>query len=242
LDAQQNIQFTATVTVDNSNIANSNITIPYRVDAGNKLQYAELAKLDLPLMNVDAPLYEGQSIFKDFSGVGRFYQSELTFRTSDFGRFVDASGVVIFQHPTIDACFEVDVTSKYSGGAVDSSATSSHSFCVMSLSTLQQQINEDRNQLQNYVIDLGLTTHVNTPLMLPLKSWNHQFPIRWVVLTGQVEYFDLTNLNSGIVVVNTTNPAITSGISLSLEATIDVEAGTPRVQTNKLVLITVLDE
>jgi hypothetical protein len=75
-----------------------------------------------------------------------------------------------------------------------------------------------------------------------LKSWNHQFPIRWEVLTGQVEYFDLTNLNSGIVVVNTTNPAITSGISLSLTATIDVVAGTPPVQTNKLVLITVLDE
>jgi hypothetical protein len=240
LDAQQNIQFTANV-----NVANSNITIPYRVDAGNKLQYAQLAKLDLPLMNVDAPLYEGQSIFKDFSGVGRFYRSELTFRTSDFGRFVDASGVVIFQHPTIDACFEVDVTSKYSGGAVDSSATSSHSFCVMSLSTLQKQINEDRNQLQNYVIDLGLTTHVNTPLMLPLKSWNHQLPIRWEVLTGQdaiLEYFDLTNLNSGIVVVNTTNPAITSGISLRLSATIDIVAGTPPVQTNKLVLITVLDE
>ena len=196
-------------------------------------------------MNVDAPLYEGQSIFKDFSGVGRFYRSELTFRTSDFGRFIDASGVVIFQHPTIDACFEVDVTSKYSGGAVDSSATSSHSFCVMSLSSLQKQINEDRNQLQNYVIDLGLTTHVNTPLTLPLKSWNHQFPIRWEVLTGQdaiLEYFDLTNLNSGIVVVNTTNPAITSGISLRLEATIDVDAGTPPVQTKKLVLITVLDE
>ena len=240
LDAQQNIQFTANV-----NVANSNIIIPYRVDAGNKLQYAELAKLDLPLMNVDAPLYEGQSIFKDFSGVGRFYRSELTFRTSDFGRFIDASGVVIFQHPTIDACFEVDVTSKYSGGAVDSSATSSHSFCVMSLSSLQKQINEDRNQLQNYVIDLGLTTHVNTPLTLPLKSWNHQFPIRWEVLTGQdaiLQYFDLTNLNSGIVVVNTTNPAITSGISLRLTANIDVVAGTPPVQTNKLVLITVLDE
>jgi hypothetical protein len=240
LDAQQNIQFTANV-----NVANNNIAIPYRVDAGNKLQYAQLAKLDLPLMNVDAPLYEGQSIFKDFSGVGRFYRSELTFRTSDFGRFIDASGVVIYQHPTIDACFEVDVTSKYSGGAVDSSATSSHSFCVMSLSTLQKQINEDRNQLQNYVIDLGLTTHVNTPLMLPLKSWNHQLPIRWEVLTGQdaiLQYFDLTNLNSGIVVVNTTNPAITSGISLRLSATIDIVAGTPPVQTNKLVLITVLDE
>jgi hypothetical protein len=115
----------------------------------------------------------------------------------------------------------------------------------MSLRTLQQQINEDRNQLQNYIIDLGLMSHVNTPLSLPLKSWNHQFPIRWEVLTGQdaiLEYFNLTNINSGIVVVNSTSPTITGGISLRLTATIDVVAGTPPVQTNKLVLITVVDE
>jgi len=240
LDAQQNIQFTANV-----NVANSNITIPYRVDAGTKQQYANFAKLDLPLMNVESPLYQGQSIFKDFNGIGRFYRSQLSFQTSDFGRFVDASGVVIFQHPTIDVCFEVNITSKYSGGSVDSSVASTHSFCVMSLRTLQQQINEDRNQLQNYIIDLGLMSHVNTPLSLPLKSWNHQFPIRWEVLTGQdaiLEYFNLTNINSGIVVVNSTSPTITGGISLRLTATIDVVAGTPPVQTNKLVLITVVDE
>lgn len=242
LDAQQNIQFTANVNVSapNNNIINS-----YRVDVGNKALYTNLATMDLPVMNVDAPLYQGQSIFKDFNGQGRFYRSQLSFYTTDFGRFIDASGVVIFQHPTIDACFDVEVTSKYSGGVVESSASSTHSFCVMSLKTLQQQINEDRNQLQNYVIDLGLTSHVNTPLTLPTKSWIHQFPIRWEVLTGQeaiLEYFDLTNINSGIVVVNTTNPTIADGISLRLSAVIDVVAGTPPVQTNKLVLIRVLEE
>ena len=240
LDAQQNIQFTANV-----NVPNNNISIPYRVDAGTKEQYTNFATMDLPIMNVDKPLYQGQSLFESFNGQGRFYRSQLSFFANDFGRFVDGSGVVIFQHPTVDACFEVEVTSKYSGGVVESSVSNKHPFCVMSLSTLQQQINEDRTQLQNYVIDLGLTSHVNTPITLPTTSWIHQFPIRWEVLSGQeaiLEYFNVTNINSGIIVVNTTNPTIAGGISLRLTARIDVVAGTPPVQTNKLVLIRVIEE
>jgi hypothetical protein len=240
LDAQQNIQFTANV-----NVPNNNISIPYRVDAGTKQQYTNFATMDLPIMNVDKPLYQGQSLFESFNGQGRFYRSQLSFFANDFGRFVDGSGVVIFQHPTVDACFEVEVTSKYSGGVVESSVSNKHPFCVMSLSTLQQQINEDRTQLQNYVIDLGLTSHVNTPITLPTTSWIHQFPIRWEVLSGQeaiLEYFNVTNINSGIIVVNTTNPTIADGISLRLTARIDVVAGTPPVETTKLVLIRVIEE
>ena len=239
LDAQQTIQFTANVNVPNSNISNS-----YRVDAGSKQQYTKLATMDLPLMNVKTSLYQGQSIFENFNALGRFYRSQISFYTTDFGRFIDASGVVIFQHATVDACFDVVVTSKYSGGVVDSSVTRTESFCVMSLRTLQQRINEDRNQLQNYVIDLGLMDHVNTPLLLPTISWNHQFPIRWTVQENQsnLDYFNLTNINSGIIVVNTTSPTITGGISLRLTATIDVVAGTPPVQTTKLILIEIEEE
>lgn len=239
LDVQQTVQLTASV-----NVPNNNITLTYKVDTGNRVLYRKFATMDLPVTNTKSPLYPGQSIFENYSSQGRFYKSQISFYTTDFGRFVDASGVVIFQHPTIDACFDAVVTAKYSGGVVESSVSTTESFCVMSTKTLQQQINEDRNQLQDYVIDLGISSHVDTPVVLPLKSWLHQLPVRWEVVEEQesiLEFFDLTNISSGIVVVKTTNEDIADGISLRLNAVVDVVAGTPPVQRNKQILIQVQD-
>lgn len=239
LDVQQTILLTAMV-----NVPNNNIALTYKVDTGSRQQYSAFATMDLPVMNTKTALYQGQSIFDDYSSIGRFYRSQVSFYTTDFGRFIDASGVVIFQHPTVDACFDAVVTTKYSGGVIESTVSRTESFCVMSLKTLQQQINEDRNQLQNYVIDLGLTSHVNTPITLPLRSWLHQLPLRWEVVEGQesiLQFFDLTNINSGIVVVNTTNETLAAGTSLRLNAIVTIVAGTPPVQTNKLILIEIQD-
>jgi hypothetical protein len=240
LDASQTIQVTATI-----NVPNSDISTTYKVDTGNKRQYTEFAAMDLPAMNTDSALIQGESIFADDATQGAFYRSQIRFYTTDFGRFINAQGDVIYQHPTIDACFEAVVTSTFSGGVVDASVSASHPFCVMSLKTLQDQMNEDRDQLQDYVIDLALKSHVDTPLRLPLQGWVHQHPIRWEIVEGQEElldYVELSGLSSGLVVMKTSTSDIPVGFSLRLTAVIDVTAGTPPVAATKEVTIEVLGE
>jgi hypothetical protein len=237
LDGQQTIQITANV-----NIAENNISSSYRVHAGNSEIYSYFATADLPVMNNQTSLIQGQSLFTTPWPRGQFYRSQLSVVATDFGQFVDDSGIVIYQHPTIDACFDAVVTSKYLGGVQEASASFTDSFCVMSLKTLQEQMNQDRDQLQNYLIDLTFTSHVDTPLNLPLQGWIHQHPIRWEVVDDQTEvlqYFDVTNLASGLVVVKTTMTDIPDDLSLRLNAVIDVTAGTPPVAASKEIVIEV---
>jgi hypothetical protein len=237
LDVSQTIPLTV-----NFNVPNNDISLSYKVHPGNKSIYTVLATKDLPDMNNERALIQGQSIFKTSITEGQFYRSQLGFVSNDFGQFINSQGVVIYQHPIIDACFEVTVISTYSGGSVDASVSESHSVCVMSLRTLQAQMNSDRNQLKNYVVDLTLHAHVNRPLLLPRFSWSYQYPIRWEVVEGQgavLNFFDLTNLTSGIVVVSTTNPSLNVGTTLRLNAIIDVTAGSPSVRANKEITIEV---
>lgn len=223
LDVGQTLQLTA-----NLNVPNNDISTTFRVDVGNRVLYSRFSTMDLPVMNPVTSLYLGQSIFQSFSNQGRFYRSQISFTSTDFGQFVNAQGVVIFQHPTIDACFDAFVNSNY-GGVVETSATVQHPFCVLSVKSVQDQMKKDSDQLQNYVINLGMSSHVNTTLNLPLTGWVHQLPITYAVDMDQasVEYFDLTNLGSGIVVVRTTNANLTAGTTLRLTATIDLAVGTP---------------
>jgi hypothetical protein len=226
----------------NVNVTNNDISLSYKVHPGNPSTYAKLAARDLPEMNNERALIQGQSIFKTSIAEGQLFRSQLRFVSSDFGQFINSQGVVIYQHPTIDACFDVTVTSTYSGGSVDASVSETHSVCVLSLRTLQAQMNSDRNQLKNYVVDLATNAHVDQPLLLPRFSWSHQYPIRWEVVEGQgaiLNFFDLTNLTSGIVVVSTTNPSLNVGTTLRLNAILDVIAGTPTVRANKEITIEV---
>ena len=237
LDGQQTIQITANVNVPENNISNS-----YRVHPGSREVYLDNATLDLPSMNNQRPLIQGQSIFGSAFPVGPFYRSQLSFVATDFGQFVNEFGIVIYQHPTIDACFDAVVTSKYSGGVQEASTSFTDSFCVMSIKTLQDQMNQDRDQLKDYLIDLTFTSHVDTPLQLPLEGWIHQHPIRWEVVDDQTEvlqYFDVTNLASGLIVVKTTMTDIPVDLSLQLNAVIDITAGTPPVAASKEIVIEV---
>lgn len=239
LDVQQNIQITANVNIPNNNISNS-----YRVNVGNKELYTRFATADLPKMNNQTALISGQSIFQTSITQGQFYRSNLSVTASDFGQFIDDQGIVIFQHPTLEACFEAEISSNYSGGVQTASVAFNDSFCIMSLKMLQTQMNEDRDQLQDYIIDLTFTSHVDTPLTLPLQGYINQHPIRWEVVADQEEllqYFDLTNVSSGLVVVKTATTEIPVGLSLRLNAIIDVTAGSPSVSSAKEITIEVQD-
>jgi hypothetical protein len=234
LDFQLDIPLTAVVSAGN------NITKTFRVDVGNQERYLEFARLDLPNLNTHYAMMVGDSLFENYVTTGQYYRSQITFYTTDFGRFVDAQGTIIYQHPTLDACFDIVVSSRYSGGATQSIATTSETFCVLSEASLLKRLQEDRDQLRSYIIDLSTTSHANTPLSLPITGFVHGYPIRWEVVEGQdllLPSFDLTNLASGQVIVRTAEGLLESADRLRLRGVVDVAVGNPTIDVVKEIVV-----
>jgi len=234
LDFASDVSLTATF-----NVGNSPLTKTFRADSGNKNRYTLFATEDLPVVTVSDQMIKGQSLFESFSNTGRFYNSQITFYTTDFGQFVNAQGEVIYQHPTIDACFDIVVTARYSAGSVQSVATSSNEFCVLSEQSLLAQMNADRDRLSNYLVSLRLTSHTDTVKSLPLEGFTHGHPIRWEVLPNQdavLSSFDVTNLASGIVVVKTSTGSLTAGNELRLRAIFEVPGSATLLSTKEVVI------
>jgi hypothetical protein len=237
LDFPADVPLTATL-----NVGNNSVTKTFRVDAGNKDRYETFATLDLPILTTSRQMVVGDSLFESFSSTGRFYRSQITFYSTDFGQFVNAQGQIIGQHPTIDVCFEVVVTARYSGGTQEASVTKQDEFCILSAQTLLKQMNEDKDQLVDYVLSLGLSSHVDQPLTLPLNGLIHGHPIRWEVVENQealLEGFHTSGLSSGLVLVKTSSGSLSNGDVLRLRAIMDVSVGTPPVLVAKEIRIEV---
>jgi hypothetical protein len=237
LDFPADVPLTATL-----NVGNNSVTKTFRVDAGNKDRYETFATLDLPILTTSRQMVVGDSLFESFSSTGRFYRSQITFYSTDFGQFVNAQGQIIGQHPTIDVCFEVVVTARYSGGTQEASVTKQDEFCILSAQTLLKQMNEDKDQLVDYVLSLGLSSHVDQPLTLPLNGLIHGHPIRWEVVENQealLEGFHTSGLSSGLVLVKTSSGSLSSGDVLRLRGIVDVSVGTPPVLVAKEIRIEV---
>lgn len=237
LDFPADIPLTATF-----NVPNQAITKTFRVDAGNKDRYATFATLDLPVLTTSRQMVIGDSLFESFSTTGQYYGSQLTFYATDFGQFVNAQGQIISQHPTIDVCFDVVVTARYSGGTTEATGTMQDEFCILSSQTLLQQMNEDRDQLVDYVLSLRLSSQVDQPLTLPLNGFLHGHPIRWEVVENQealLDAFNTSGLSSGVVVVTFSTGSLSSGDELRLRGVIDVTVGSPPVLVAKEIRIEV---
>ncbi len=234
VDFATNISLTASF-----NVGNQSITKTFRADAGNKERYDLFATQDLPVITASNSMIKGQSLFDSFTSTGRFYKSQITFYTTDFGKFVNAQGEIIYQHPTIDACFEIVVSARYTGGTVQSIATSSHEFCVLSEQSLLAQMNADRDSLSNYLVSLRLTSHVDTLLQLPLVGLTYRHPIRWEVLPNQeviLESIDVSNLASGIVIVKSSTGSLSSGDRLRVRAVFEVAESSSLLSTKEVVI------
>jgi hypothetical protein len=234
LDFATNLSLTA-----NFNAGNQSITKTFRADAGNKERYHLFATRDLPVITASDSMIKGQSLFESFTSTGRFYGSQITFYTTDFGQFVNPQGEIIYQHPTIDACFDIVVSARYTGGTVQSVATSSHEFCVLSEQSLLAQMNADRDSLSDYFVSLRLTSHVDTLLQLPLLGLTYHHPIRWEVLPNQeaiLESVDVSNLASGIVVVKSSSGSLISGDELRLRAVFEVTESSTLLSTKEVII------
>ena len=222
------------------NIGNNVISKTFRVDAGSIERYERFATTDLPVPHTTLEMIRGQSLFDAFSAVGPFYKSDVSFYTTDFGRFVNPAGTIIFQHPTVDACFEVVTAATYSGGTKDATATMTSPFCVISQQRMLDQISIDRKQLKDYIIDLRLMGHADQTFVLPTKGMTSQHPITWTVLNNpNANVYDVSALASGVVRVATTNPALTAGDDLQLRATFDVIVGPPAVDLDETIVVRV---
>jgi len=221
------------------NAGNQSITKTFRADAGNKERYTLFATQDLPVITASNSMIKGQSLFESFNNAGRFYNSQISFLTTDFGQFVNAQGEIIYQHPTVDACFDIIVSAGYTGGSVPIIATSTDEFCVLSERSLLAQMNTDRDSLSDYVVSLRLTSHVDTVLQLPLLGLTFGHPIRWEVLANQediLEFVDVSNLASGIVVMETSSGSLVSGEELRLRAIFEVAGSSTLLSTKEIVI------
>lgn len=235
LDFLSDVPLTATL-----NVENNVVTKTFRVDIGNKDRYLGFATQDLPKFTTSLQMILGDSLFANYSLLGRFYRSEITFYTTDFGQFVDSQGKIIKQDPTIDACFEVVVSARYNGGTNQSKVTVTEPFCILSQASLIAQMREDRDQIRDYIVDLSMTANADIILNVPLSGFFHQYPIRWEVLEGQealLEQFDLTGLNSGVIVVKSASGALVAGDRLRLRAVIDIPVESLTDEISKLVVI-----
>lgn len=237
LDFPADIPLTATLSVPNNSI-----TKTFRVDAGNKDRYLTFATMDVPVLTAHRDMVIGDSLFASFSPTGQFYRSQITFYTTDFGQFVNSQGQIISQHPTIDVCFDVVVTARYSGGTQEAKVTTQEEFCILSAQTLLNQMNQDRDRLVDYVLSLRLTSHVDQPLSLPLNGFLHGHPIRWEVVSGQeaiLESFNTSGLASGVIIVNTSTGSLQNGDALRLRGIVDVTVGSPPILVAKEIRIDV---
>ena len=220
LDFQQDIPITATF-----NLPNTTHAVSYRLDAGRTTIYEEFTSLDMPTFTSSNVMIPGQELFSPLGNRGQRFGSELSFITTDFGRFVNNSGVIIYQHPTEDACFELRFTSKYSGGTTNFTQTKQEPFCVISTRTLQTRLNLDRDEVSNVVIDLSLNNHRDRVVTLPTVGDVFGYPLRWSVKSGEIvdpALYDTTNIASGIIVIKTSNQDFTASDDLVLTLTVEV--------------------
>lgn len=220
LDFQQDIPLTATF-----NLPNTTHAVSYRLDAGRVSIYEEFTILDMPTFTTSEVMIPGQSLFTPFTTRGERFGSELSFITTDFGRFVNASGIIIYQHPTEDACFELRFTSKYSGGITSSTTRQDKPFCVISTRTLQTRLNQDRDQVDNVIVDLSLNSHRDRVITLPTVGEIHGYPLRWSVKSGEIvdpAFYDTTNIGSGIITMKSSNQDFTANDDLVLTLTVEV--------------------
>ena len=220
LDFQQDIPITATF-----NLPNTTHAVSYRLDAGRATIYEEFTLLDLPTFTTSDVMIPGQALFSPQGNRGQRFGSELSFITTDFGRFVNNSGVIIYQHPTEDACFELRFTSKYSGGITYFTQTKQEPFCVISTRTLQTRLNRDRDEVSNVVVDLSLNNHRDRVLTLPTVGDVYGYPLRWSVKSGEIvdpALYDTSNIASGIIIIKTSNQDFTASDDLVLTLTAEV--------------------
>lgn len=220
LDFQQDIPLTATF-----NLPNTTHAVSYRLDAGRASIYEEFTMLDLPTFTTSDVMVPGQALFTPLSTRGERFGSELSFITTDFGRFVNASGVIIYQHPTEDACFELRFSAKYSGGITSSTTRQIEPFCVIATRTLQARMNLDRDQVSNIVVDLSLNAHRDREIILPTVGEIHGYPLRWSVKTGEIvdpALYDTSKLGSGLITIKSSNQDFTASDDLILTLTVEV--------------------
>jgi hypothetical protein len=207
------------------NLPNTTHTQIYRLDAGSPSVYEEFTIQDLPTITVSNDMIPGQSIFDNYSAVGLKYGSSISFITTDFGQFVNPSGIIIYQHPTEDACFEVRLTARYSGGVNVHSTTVTESFCVLSTKSLQARMNLDKDALTSIVIDRSTYDHVDLRLSLPTTGSIYAYPVRYALKDGQTldsGLIDVSLLSSGILLIQTTEDIVVSQSPVVLVATIEV--------------------
>ena len=220
MDFQMDIPLTATF-----NLPSTSHTQTFRLDAGSKSVYEEFTRSDLPTITTSNQMIAGQSIFENYTTVGQKYGSTIRFITTDFGQFVNQSGVIIYQHPTEDACFEVRLSASYSGGTLMHTTTLTENFCVLSTKSLQSRINQDKDALQDVVIDRSTFDHFDVVLALPTEGLIHQYPIRYAVKEGQSidsGLIDVSFLSSGLIEVETTNEDVVAQSPVVLVATIEI--------------------
>ena len=220
LDFQQDIPITASF-----NLPNTTHAVSYRLDAGRASIYEEFAGADLPTFTTSDVMIPGQALFSPLGNRGQDYGSELSFITTDFGRFVNSSGVIIYQHPTVDACFDLRFSSKYSGGITNVTVTNEESFCVISTRTLQTRLNLDRDEVDDVVIDLSLNTHRDRVLTLPTVGDIYGYPLRWTIKSGEIvdpALYDVSAIGSGVVVIKTSNQDFTASDDIVLTLTVEV--------------------
>ena len=220
LDFQQDIPLTATF-----NLPNTTHAVSYRLDAGRASIYEEFTSLDMPIFTTSSVMIPGQGLFDPLGSRGQQFGSELSFITTDFGRFVNASGVIIYQHPTEDACFELRFTSRYSGGLNNYSQIKEEPFCVISTRRLQTRLNADRDQVENIVVDLSINNHRDRVITLPILGEVHGYPLLWTVKSGEVvdpNLFDTSAIASGVIIVKTSNQDFTASDDLVLSVTVEI--------------------
>jgi len=220
LDFQQDILITARF-----NLPNVSHTVSYRLDAGRESIYQEFTTLDMPTFTTSQEMIPGQSLFTLPSNRGQFFGSELSFITTDFGRFVNSSGVIISQHLTEDACFDLRFSAKYSGGITSYTLTKEEPFCIISTRTLQTRLSRDLNEVDDIVVDLSLNSHRDRVLSLPTVGELYEYPIRWSVKSGEIvdpELYDTTSIDSGVIVIKSSNQDVSAVDDLVLTMTFEV--------------------
>lgn len=220
LDFQQDIPITARF-----NLPNTTHAVSYRLDAGRVSIYEEFTSLDMPEVTTSNTMIPGQALFSPLGSRGLRFGSELSFITTDFGRFVNTSGVIIYQHPTEDACFDLRLTAKYSGGITNYSQTIEEPFCVISTRSLQTRLNADRNQVRDIVIDLSLNNHRDRVITLPVIGDVYGYPLIWSVNDSEIvdpALFDTSALSSGVLTVKTSNQDFAATDDLVLTLTVEV--------------------